>query len=110
MLNLFRRLSIVSGKRWYRDVFPSLVPRKKRKVERRNVRVDDIVVVQDSNAVRGNWTTGRVVNVFPGKDGKIRNLKVNTATSYRVSQKNAPYHILWYYIVTCNRIFSFFYQ
>jgi hypothetical protein len=27
-----------------------------------------------------------------------------------VSQKNAPYHILWYYIVTCNRIFSFFYQ
>jgi hypothetical protein len=69
-------------KRWYRDVFPSLVPRKKWKVERRNVRVDDILVVQDSNAVRGNWTTGRVVNVFPGKDGKIRNLKVKTATSY----------------------------
>ena len=69
-------------KRWYRDVFPSLVPRKKWKVERRNVRVDDIVVVQDSiNAVRGNWTTGRVVNVFPGKDAKIRNLKVRTATS-----------------------------
>jgi hypothetical protein len=41
------------------------------------------VVVQDSiNAVRGNWTTSRVVNVFPGKDGKIRNLKVRTATSY----------------------------
>jgi hypothetical protein len=69
-------------KRWYRDVFPSLVPRKKWKVERRNVRVDDIVVIQDSNAVRGNWTAGRVVNVFPGKDGKICNLKVKTATSY----------------------------
>ena len=69
-------------KRWYRDVFPSLVPRKKWKVERRNVRVDDIVVVQDSNAVHGNWITGRVVNVFPGKDGKICNLKVKTATSY----------------------------
>jgi hypothetical protein len=23
-------------------------------------------------------------------------------------KKNVPYHILWYYIVTCNRIFNFF--
>ena len=69
-------------KRWYRDVFPSLVTRKKWKVERRNVRVDDIVVVQDSNAVRGKWITGRIVNVFPGKDGRVRNVKVKTATTY----------------------------
>jgi hypothetical protein len=40
-------------KRWYRDIFPSLVPSKKCMVKRRNVRVDDTVVVQDSNAVRG---------------------------------------------------------
>ena len=69
-------------KRWYRDVFPSLVTRKKWTVQRRNVRVDDIVVVQDSNAVRGNWITGRIVNVYPGKDGRIRNVKVKTATNY----------------------------
>ena len=68
-------------KRWYRDVFPFLVTRKKWKVERRNVRVDDIVVVRDSNAVRGKWVTGRIVNVFPGKDGRVRNVKVKTATT-----------------------------
>ena len=68
-------------KRWYRDVFPSLVPRKKWKIERRNVRVDDIVIVQDPNAIRGKWKTGRIVNVFPGKDGRIRNVKVKMATS-----------------------------
>ena len=62
-------------------MFPSLVPRKRWKVERRNVRVDDIVVVQDPNAIRGNWITGRIVKVYPGNDGRIRNVKVKTATS-----------------------------
>ncbi|XP_028398937.1 uncharacterized protein LOC114522452 [Dendronephthya gigantea] len=69
-------------KRWSRDVFPTLVPRKKWTTEKRNVRVDDIVVVQDTNAIRGNWTTGRIVNVYPGNDGRIRNVKVKTSTSH----------------------------
>ena len=48
-------------KRWNRDVFPSLVPRKKWQVEKRNVRPDDIVVVSDPNALRGKWSIGRVL-------------------------------------------------
>ena len=40
--------------RWTRDVFPSLVPRRKWHAERRNVRVDDFVMVQTPGAVRGN--------------------------------------------------------
>ncbi len=35
--------------------FPALVPRKKWHVENRNVQVDDVVTVADSNAVRGKW-------------------------------------------------------
>ena len=68
-------------KRWKRDVFPTLVPRKKWIVERRNVRIDDIVVMEDTNAVRGSWTVGRVINVYPGEDGRVRNVRVKTATS-----------------------------
>ena len=45
-------------KRWSRDVFPSLVTRKQWQAERRNMRVDDIVVVADTNAVRGKWCLG----------------------------------------------------
>ena len=67
-------------KRWYRDVFPLLLPTKKWHVERRNVRVDDIVVISDNNPIRGKWSVGRVIEVFPGQDGKVRNLKVKTAT------------------------------
>ena len=39
-------------KRWSRDVFPSLVPSKKWRVEKRNVRPDDIVVVSDPRVLR----------------------------------------------------------
>jgi hypothetical protein len=67
-------------KRWTRDVFPLLIPRRKWNVDRRNVRVDDVVIVADGNAVRGKWTVGRVVEVYPGKDEKVRNVKVKTAT------------------------------
>lgn len=58
-------------KRWTRDVFPSLIPRKKWNTERRNVRVHDFVVVQNQNAIRGTWSIGRIVKVFPGSDGKV---------------------------------------
>ena len=65
-------------KRWTRDVFPCLVSRKKWDVQRRDVKVNDIVMLVDSNAVRGNWTIGRIIEVHPGKDGKVRNVTVKT--------------------------------
>ena len=65
-------------KRWNRDVFPTLVPRRKWRVERRNVRVGDVVTVADENAVRGKWTMGKITEVFPGADGKVRNVRVKT--------------------------------
>ena len=66
-------------RRWTKDIFPLLVPRRKWNVERRNVRVDDVVIVADGNAVRGKWTIGPVVKVYPGNDGKVRNITVKTA-------------------------------
>ena len=62
-------------------MFLSLVPRKKWNTEKRTVRVDDIVIMEDSNSVRGNWTIGRIINVYPGKDGRVRNVKIKTPTS-----------------------------
>ena len=36
----------------------------------------DVVLIQDSNQVRGNWRLGRVSKVKPGNDGKVRNVEV----------------------------------
>lgn len=67
-------------KRWQRDVLPTLMPTKKWRSSKRNVRVNDIITMTDDNAVRGKWTMGRVVEVYPGPDGKVRNVKVQTET------------------------------
>ena len=32
----------------------------------------DVVLIQDSNLVRGNWKLEKVSNVYPGADGKVR--------------------------------------
>lgn len=61
-------------------MFPSLIPRKKWKTEKRNVQVDDFVIVKTPNAIRGNWNIGRMINVYPGQDGKFSNVRVKTDT------------------------------
>ena len=65
-------------KRWTKDVFPLLIPRKKWNVERRNVRINDVVMTVDENAVRRKWSIGRILNVHPGRDGKVRNVTLRT--------------------------------
>ena len=65
-------------KRWRRDVLPVLIPRKKWKHESYMSKVNDIVVVQDTNLVRSNWTVGRIIEVYRSQDGRVRNVKVKT--------------------------------
>ena len=65
-------------RKWSRDVFPSLVLRKKWHTKRRDVKVNDVVTYVDENAVRGKWTIGRIIKTFPGQDGKTRNVKIKT--------------------------------
>ena len=33
-------------------------------------------MVESPNAIRGSWNIGRIVNVYPGQDGKVRNVRV----------------------------------
>ena len=50
--------------------------------EQRNVRVGDVAVLSDDNkAIRGKWTICIVIEVYPGPDGRVRNVKVKTAES-----------------------------
>ena len=63
-------------KKWTRDFFPSLIIRQKWHTAHRNVIKGDIVLLQDSNLVRGQWRLGKVSQVYPDSDGKVRRVEV----------------------------------
>ena len=82
--------SIVNSfwKRWHRDYFPTLLVRQKWHVEKRNVRIGDIVLVQDPNPVRGKWKLAQVANVEQSRDGMVREVKLR----YKICKPGEKYH------------------
>ena len=61
---------------WRKLYFPSLVVRQKWHVERRNIMVNDVCLLKDPNAYRGEWRLCVVTEVFPDRRGKVRNVEV----------------------------------
>lgn len=62
----------------------SLIRRTKQKTEKRQFKVADIVLVVDSKVARGKWNLARIVEVYPGRDGVVRDVKLKT--------KSGQYH------------------
>ena len=68
--------SIVTSfwRRWMRDYFPTLTIRQIRHTALRNLREGDVVLVQDSDLIRGNWKLAQVQRAKPDRDGKVRDV------------------------------------
>ena len=77
-----RRFSVIQNvtnsfwRRWTRDFFPSLLANQKWHTEKRNVKIGDVVIVQDSKQIRGNWRLARISDVFPSDDGRVRKVEL----------------------------------
>ena len=67
--------------RWVREYVPMLQHRHKWLLNRRNLAVNDLVLVVDNTLPRCRWLLGRVTKVFPGEDARVRTAKVKTKTS-----------------------------
>ena len=74
--------------RWIRDYLPTLIIRPKWHSSTRNLKVGDIVMVQDSNIARGQWKLAQVCEANPGKDGKVRDVQIR----YKALEANNTYH------------------
>ena len=57
----------------------SLQPRQKWVATRRNLQVDDVVVVMDDNSPRNCWKVARVKETFPDGDGLVRKVRIKIA-------------------------------
>ena len=65
---------------WLRNFVPSLQIRSKWWKTRENVNIGDIVLLVDPNIKRGRWQMGIITDTYPGKDNRIRSVKVKTST------------------------------
>jgi hypothetical protein len=72
-LNLFWDL-------WKTVYLQSLAARKKWKVRRSNFAVGDVVLEVNKGFGRGVWSIGHVIQVFPGSDGCVRAVDIQTET------------------------------
>lgn len=75
-----QRLADMFWQRWIKEVLPTLIPRQKWYLENDALKVGDVVVVVDPRSCRNTWPKGVVVNVYPGKDGRIRTVDIKTKT------------------------------
>ena len=45
-------------------------------VEKRNVKIGDIVLIRDRNAIRGCWQLGQVTKIYPSNDNIVRQIEI----------------------------------
>ena len=90
--NLHKRFEFVQSivnqfwKRFVQEYLPTLMRRSKWILKGRQLEIGDIVLLTDPNVSRGKWDLARIMNVFPGHDGIIRNVEVKTKSGvYRRS-------------------------
>ena len=59
----------------------TLQERQKWNQPKRNLVIDDIVLIKNTDVVRSKWPMGRVTSVIPSNDGFVRKAYVKTASS-----------------------------
>lgn len=81
---LIQKLSQQYWKQWQCEFIANQMERNKWRIKQDNVRVGDVVLLKLDNMPPTHWPLGRIVNVFPGDDGCVRNAEVKVGdTTYR---------------------------
>ncbi len=63
-------------KHFVRHYLPNLQIRQKWKTEEANLQIGDTVVIVDQQLPRSLWPVGRIVQVFPGSDQRVRSAEI----------------------------------
>ena len=62
--------------RWRKECLVNLQVRQKWNNSRRNLKVEDVVLIKDAELARGQWRLGQVVEVYPDKDQLVRKVRL----------------------------------
>lgn len=75
---LLKQMSQQFWNRWRKEYLHTLQQRNKWATPNLNLKVDDLVMIDDSQSAPMRWPVGRVVELFPGADGIVRVVSVRT--------------------------------
>lgn len=66
---------------WRRDYLGTQQNRYKWNIARENLKIGDFVIVKEDNMPPATWSIARIIEVYPGDDEIVRNVKIRTATT-----------------------------
>ena len=75
----WRHSQVLADQFWakfLRYYLPTMQSRAKWQKEVQNLKAGDVVLVTDPQSIRAHWPVGRIKDVLPGKDGRVRVVKV----------------------------------
>jgi hypothetical protein len=93
--NRFQLVQAITNQFWKnlsKLYFPSLLLRHKWHTSRRNLRVDDVCLLQEESTFRSEWKMAKVVEVYPDKSCNVRNVQVLVRPNQDGTNKYKPYH------------------
>lgn len=73
-----QKMSQVFWQAWAQDYLNEYQQRPKWNKAQVNLKIGDLVVMRDENTPPTLWKMARVIEVFPGADGRVRNVRVKT--------------------------------
>lgn len=76
--------------RWRKEYLLNITTRQKWHVPRRNLKVDDIVIIKDESLPRCKWPLGRVVEANQGNDGLVRRVKIQVGERTQIRTLDHP--------------------
>ncbi|KAK0149774.1 hypothetical protein N1851_009477 [Merluccius polli] len=78
--------------RWKGEYLSNISMRQKWHVPRRNVQVNDVVIIKEDILPRNQWQLGRVVETTVDSDGLVRRVKVQVGTqkSHKTNSPSKP--------------------
>ncbi|XP_075153596.1 uncharacterized protein LOC142227128 [Haematobia irritans] len=82
IMNRWQRVKAINQNlcmRWKEEYLKEIVKRNKWKTVESNLKVGDMVVIRDDNLPPNEWRLGRISEVFPGADGKVRVAEIRTS-------------------------------
>ena len=68
-------------KRWSREYLITLQKRQKWLNLRKNVQINDIILIMEDNLPRNQWCMGKIEEIFRDQDDLIRKVKIKTKNS-----------------------------